>query len=106
MQDRKKRIGKLFCFILVMTISHATYGQSDSIQIKLPDLKVMFKPELFKDLGTKTPTLIHQVNHNSFPIFCKIEHKMSLNARVPVRIRLGNVDYVDRLEGKTSSKIE
>ena len=38
---------------------------------------------------------------NQLPIFCKIEHNMSKKARLPVRMRLGSVDYVDYLEGKS-----
>ena len=32
--------------------------------------------------------------------FCKIEVKMEKAARFPVKFRLGDVQYVDRLEGK------
>ena len=35
------------------------------------------------------------------PFFCKIEHDWSKNrARIPVKFRLGSVEYVDWLEGK------
>lgn len=35
------------------------------------------------------------------PFFCKIEHQWAKNNPVPVKFRLGSVEYVDQLEGKT-----
>ncbi len=37
---------------------------------------------------------------DQLPIFCKIEEKLFRNSQTNVKIRLGSVDYVDRLEGK------
>lgn len=34
------------------------------------------------------------------PIFCAIEHDIEKRARMPVRFRLGSLDYVNKLEGK------
>ena len=36
----------------------------------------------------------------ALPFFCKIEYKMGLNQKVPLKFRLGDVQYVDQLEGK------
>lgn len=36
----------------------------------------------------------------TLPFFCKIEYKMGLNQKVPIKFRLGDVQYVDQLEGK------
>ena len=36
----------------------------------------------------------------ALPFFCKIEYKMGLNKKVPLKFRLGSVQYVDELEGK------
>ncbi len=47
--------------------------------------------------NTEIPNL-HQYEH--LPIFCKLEVKMEQAVRFPIKIRLGNVEYVDRLEGK------
>lgn len=36
----------------------------------------------------------------TLPFFCKIEYKMGLNQKLPIKFRLGDVQYVDQLEGK------
>jgi hypothetical protein len=36
----------------------------------------------------------------ALPFFCKIEYKMGLNKKLPVKFRLGDVQYVDEMEGK------
>jgi hypothetical protein len=37
----------------------------------------------------------------NLPFFCKIEHKWAKKARIPLKFRLGSVEYVDWLEGKS-----
>jgi len=37
------------------------------------------------------------------PFFCKIEHQWAKNNPIPVKFRLGSVEYVDQLEGKIRS---
>ena len=34
------------------------------------------------------------------PLFCNIEYKMEVASKIPVRFRLGSLDYVNKLEGK------
>ena len=42
----------------------------------------------------------YQFSVETMPFFCKIEYKMGLNKKLPVKFRLGDVQYVDELEGK------
>lgn len=52
-------------------------------------------------LEPQTPRPIPLVfSVETLPFFCKIEHKMGLNQRFPLKFRLGDVEYVDELEGK------
>jgi len=37
---------------------------------------------------------------NTLPFFCKIEYKMGITTKVPVKIRLGDPDKVDEMEKK------
>ena len=47
----------------------------------------------------KSLYLADPVEHLAF--FCKLEVMSDRKTRIPVRVRLGTVDYVDRLEQKT-----
>lgn len=34
------------------------------------------------------------------PFFCRVEHNLGLKTQVPIKFRLGSVEYVDWLERK------
>jgi hypothetical protein len=36
----------------------------------------------------------------TLPFFCRIEHQWARQSRIPLKFRLGSVEYVDWLEGK------
>jgi hypothetical protein len=38
----------------------------------------------------------------SLPFFCKLEVHLERAVKIPIKFRLGDVQYVDRLEGKTA----
>jgi hypothetical protein len=38
--------------------------------------------------------------HGPMPFFCRIEHRLGHQMALPLKFRLGDVPYVDRLEGK------
>lgn len=40
---------------------------------------------------------------NQLPFFCKVEHQWGKKMALPVKFRLGSVQYVDALEGKDKS---
>lgn len=39
-------------------------------------------------------------SYDCLAFFCKIEVKLEKAVKMPIKFRLGDVDYVDRLEGK------
>lgn len=45
---------------------------------------------------------LHKYEH--LPFFCKMEVKMERAAKFPIKFRLGDVPYVDYLEGKRDTK--
>lgn len=54
------------------------------------------KPEL-----RAMPEIPADYSYKNLGIFCKWEVQLEKKARIPVRFRLGEVQYVDRLEGKS-----
>lgn len=46
------------------------------------------------------PIFLPKWSAETLPFFCKIEHNWGLKSRIPIKFRLGSVEYVDWLEGK------
>jgi hypothetical protein len=94
---------RVFGIVLLMGISASIYGQEIEY---ITDFRILPKLVIHKNLANADSLKINfalktrTFNVNSLPFFCKIEHKMSAKARIPVRFRLGSLDYVNKLEGK------
>lgn len=78
-----------------------------SIAQRTPQYKSVFlTKKSFQNVGyqrviSNKPKQIPSVfSVEALPFFCKIEYKMGLNKSLPVKFRLGDVQYVDELEGK------
>lgn len=62
--------------------------------------------DLGKNVQLSDPTVpLHPVflprwTAETLPFFCKIEHDWAKKSRIPLKFRLGSVEYVDWLEGK------
>lgn len=52
------------------------------------------------DIRNYGPYVPKVYNYHELAFFCKLEVKMEKNAKLPIKVRLGDVDYVDWLEGK------
>lgn len=103
---------KVLLFSIVCSV-HALFVQSQTIGVSMSDLKAPPQyPTAFslkknnqkannQQIEQKTPRPIPLVFCvETLPFFCKIEHKMGLNQKLPFKFRLGDVQYVDELEGK------
>jgi hypothetical protein len=92
---------------------NALFAQSQTVGLVLADLKA--PPQYLSSFllkKTAQKAINQQVvnpaprpmplvfNVETLPFFCKIEHKMGLNQKMPIKFRLGDVQYVDELEGK------
>ncbi len=92
---------------------HPLFVQSQTVGLVLSDLKAppQYRASfLLKKTGQKVDaqTSVNQTPRpiplvfcvETLPFFCKIEHKMGLNQKFPLKFRLGDVQYVDEMEGK------
>lgn len=69
-------------------------GFIESKKTMLPDFSPK-KPPIF------APALAPSCwDADDLPFFCRIEHDLGRKTQIPVKFRLGSVDYVDWLEGK------
>jgi hypothetical protein len=48
----------------------------------------------------RSPALLRAFSPSDLAFFCRLEFKLEKTVRFPVKIRLGEVQYVDQLEGK------
>jgi hypothetical protein len=99
-----------FIFILSVVCKSQTVGVSLT-NIKAPPQYFPIKKEKLHIFSVNT-TDNQQVVKNApravplvfsveaLPFFCKIEYKMGLNKKLPIKFRLGDVQYVDEMEGK------
>ena len=50
--------------------------------------------------NTQVPTMPKVYNFDDLGFFCKVEVLMEKKTKMPIKIRLGEVQYVERMEGK------
>ena len=106
----------LFFFLLVNVLSTSAqngigihikdFSQAENLfnSFKKVNPKVIQRP-----LATYKPKIAptHSIMYPEFQpkhygLFCKIEEKIEIKSKVPVRFRLGSLDYVNQLEQKYS----
>lgn len=104
---------KIILFLLV-SLNYSGLSQTVGLsisQIKTPPQYFYLKNEKIALLGSlcsqnqqvaKTqPRAVPSIfSVETLPFFCKIEYKMGFNKKLPIKFRLGDVQYVDELEGK------
>ena len=66
------------------------------IQNNLPDLETLI-------LNPTSLENYKAYNYHSLAFFCKVEVQLEKKTKIPVKFRLGDVRYVDWLEGKIDS---
>ncbi|MCF8244541.1 MAG: hypothetical protein K9J37_08265 [Saprospiraceae bacterium] len=97
----------MLAFFTVLGVSKA---QSVGLHFD-PDWKVLYAPpshfSLIKNLldspASQAPELPQAWRYCDLAFFCKVEVKMEKAALFPIKFRLGDVQYVDELEGKRRS---
>ncbi len=112
----------LVYIILQLLFIHVGYSQVGSEQIKTDTLLVyevtVAKPQytpiiaftkgnILSSLSIANTSIdklekteVHSPSMAHTAFFCKLEDKLSKNAKFPIRMRLGDIRYVDVMEGK------
>lgn len=82
--------------------THVPGFTADILQIKtIPHKRLIFPVGLNLILPEKKVSGILVPLNKVEPFFCKLESGLEKKSGMPIRIRLGSIDYVDYLEGKT-----
>lgn len=113
---RRKKVGtgkasakRLFAALLAVAYPAALLAQTDGAAFSLTGFlpskeTTLVAPNLVlgrnKPHSQTTPGPVVVRPQAPMPFFCRIEHRMGQQMALPLKFRLGDVPYVDRLEGK------
>ncbi len=100
MKEVYKTVYKPLILLGLLMISSLSYGQEVSIDSLYTPTYLSFNMLQYKTQSNQSILYNTGFKANELPIFCKMEHQLQLQSRFPVRIRLGDVRYVDKLESK------
>lgn len=93
----------LFIFLLIPSLGLSQNAIKPIID-KTKNIKLISKMDMLYNVPKTTKVSVLKqrsiFDANKLPLFCKIEHKLSKNSNVNLRMRLGSLDYVNKLEGK------
>ena len=115
-------ISKLVLIASLLGGAHLAFGQTKQqwyhisgkslveLQEKMP---LPFKPQLWpfqkfqvKRTKNETPKLMMNTpipsvyNYHNLAMFCKLEVQLEHTVKFPIKVRLGEVQYVEKMEGK------
>ena len=96
---------KLVVIVFLSFLSIGLFGQDTLTVIKHKKIKLTSSLDrMTNSMNLPTRSVLKQrsvFEVNKLPIFCKIEHKLAKSSKINVMMRLGSLDYVNKLEGKT-----
>lgn len=72
-------------------------GQEALLKIDQNDKRIDFRPQI--DLLKQNQTFT-QSYATMLPLFCKIEYNFEKSSKINLRVRLGDLSYVNKLENK------
>lgn len=96
---------KLIVIVLFSFLSIGLFGQDKVTMVKKAKIKLTSSLDrMTNSMDFPTRPLLKQrsiFDVKKLAIFCKIEHKLAKSSKINVMMRLGSLDYVNKLEGKT-----
>ena len=95
---------KIIAIMIFSFLSIGLFGQDTLAIVKHKKIKLTSSLDrMTNSMNLPTRSVLKQrsvFDVKKLPIFCKIEHKLAKSSKINVMMRLGSLDYVDRLEGK------
>jgi len=73
-------------------------SNSEIVQNDAPNF-ILLKNDMLDSNCSYVPTKVY-LKQKKLPFFCDLELKLEAAAKMPIKIRLGEVQQVERLEGK------
>lgn len=91
-------VRRLSPVIVLLALSAPLMGQH-KVRLKAP-VDLLLGPYVGQDTTVQAAPFLPSFDPGRLPLFCKWEHRMGAASKYNVKVRLGDVDEVDRLKGK------